>query len=1695
VDATKVYDGGTSANVTGRSIPSGILAGETVTLDGGVANYSDKNVADDKTVSLTGATLGGADALNYELDSVETTTANITALELTIFGALAQNRDYNQLLSVEVGGGTLVGVIGDDAVTLDDSSAAGQMATKVQGIGKSVTVTGYALSGAGAGNYTVAQPTGVTVDIARKSLVGTFTADNKVYDGNRTASVLTRSANQISGDVVELTGGTATFSDKNAADGKLVSLADATLTGADADNYTLLSVTDATANITKIGLTGAFTVDATKVYDGGTSANVTGRSIPSGILAGETVTLDGGTANYSDKNVADDKTVSLTGATLGGADALNYELDSVDTTTANITALELTISGALAQNRDYNQLTSVEVGGGTLVGVIGDDEVAIDDSAAAGEMATKNQGDGKSVTVTGYALSGAGAGNYTVAQPTDVTVDIARKSLVGTFTADNKVYDGNRTASVLTRFANQISGDEVELTGGTATFSDKNAADDKSVSLADATLTGADADNYTLLSVTDATANITKKSLTGAFTVDATKVYDGGTSANVTGRLIPSGIVGSDVVTLDGGTANYSDKNVANDKTVTLTGATLGGADSANYELDSVNTTTANITKKDVSGSFTVADRQYDGTSIAVVATTSVPGMVEGDILQLDYISDVTVTPAGTFNNPNVGNSKTVTPSAVLNWALSGTDEGNYNLTSINTTTANITKRTLNVTATIQNRVYDGTTAATIVSLTTDKLPLDSVTVTATGAAFLTKTAGDGKTVTVSGLALSGTSASQYELVSTVITATANITKAPLTLNFSVTATKVYDGNDTANVTGSGLTPPVFGDDAVGVTGVEAKYNDKNVGTNKAVTVTNYTLTGADAGNYEVTAFSPTTASITAKTLTVSSFTASDKVYDGTTSATVSDVAFVGLVGSDTVTLGGTASFADKNVDTGKTVTIANPSLAGTDAANYTLSGGVGTATADITAKTLTLVYTASNKPFDGNTNATATLASDDRVSGDILTISYGTATFADIAIDTNKDVTISDISVTGDDAGNYTYSTSQVVQASITNNAPVVTASSGTTPYLLTNAPTVIDDSIVVEDIESAYGMANSDSSLASLAGGWLEVTFETVVDAGDFLWISEQGTGSGEIGLSGTDVTYGGEVIGTVSGNGSSELRIDLNASANVESLQALARRIAFENYDPSASTDTRTVQFQVNDGTTSSNIATKGVFISAGNEAPVVTLSSGSTNYTEGTAAVSVDSGLTILDQDQTNFANGQLTVSLEGSGQADDVLGIASSETLGAINVSGASVRIVTASGYTEIGTITSGADGSASDVVISLNSEATLARTQLLARSIVFSNTSNNPDTTPRGVAFTLNDGDSFNGTSVPVTKTVTVTPVNNAPTITLSGFVPTFTEPTGPTTDTQALPASALVDSGVTVSDPDSANFSGGSLRVSNPNSNNADRFGIRQTANITLSSGTLSGGNYSATNGANVLFDGTVIGTIATSNASTLQITLNAEATPARVSALMQAVTFRNTGDLPGTSREATFQVTDNASATINSTTPTPVTKTITIVSTNDAPRMTGTTTSLALVRNAASGTAPIGTSPSAFVDPFDTLNNVPTTMNGGTLTLAGPNSSANYSLTVDGTANNITVSGSTILHSGTAIATFSGGSGSSLVITFNAEANATRINALLRQLRIRALTGSLGGSMTLTLDEAMEGSTTVAKSVTLTRTVTVSG
>ena len=59
-------------------------------------------------------------------------------------------------------------------------------------------------------------------------------------------------------------------------------------------------------------------------------------------------------------------------------------------------------------------------------------------------------------------------------------------------------------------------------------------------------------------------------------------------------------------------------------------------------------------------------------------------------------------------------------------------------------------------------------------------------------------------------------------------------------------------------------------------------------------------------------------------------FTAADKVYDGNAGATVTSRSLSGAVSGDSVSLsGGTATFANKNVGNGKTVTLSGASLAG----------------------------------------------------------------------------------------------------------------------------------------------------------------------------------------------------------------------------------------------------------------------------------------------------------------------------------------------------------------------------------------------------------------------------------------------------------------------------------------------------------------------------------------------------------------------------------------------------------------------------------------------------------------------------------------------------------------------------------------------------------------------------------------------
>ncbi|MFY0049688.1 YDG domain-containing protein, partial [Acinetobacter baumannii] len=86
------------------------------------------------------------------------------------------------------------------------------------------------------------------------------------------------------------------------------------------------------------------------------------------------------------------------------------------------------------------------------------------------------------------------------------------------------------------------------------------------------------------------------------------------------------------------------------------------------------------------------------------------------------------------------------------------------------------------------------------------------------------------------------------------------------------------------------------------------------------VTLQDVELDGADAGNYVLGVPVTATATIDQRTLTASGIKGVDKVYDGTTSATLDNSASLlsGVLSGDSVGLVASGAFDDKNAGTGK---------------------------------------------------------------------------------------------------------------------------------------------------------------------------------------------------------------------------------------------------------------------------------------------------------------------------------------------------------------------------------------------------------------------------------------------------------------------------------------------------------------------------------------------------------------------------------------------------------------------------------------------------------------------------------------------------------------------------------------------------------------------------------------------------------
>ena len=534
-----------------------------------------------------------------------------------------------------------------------------------------------------------------------------------------------------------------------------------------------------------------------------------------------------------------------------------------------------------------------------------------------------------------------------------------------------------------------VSGDTVSLVQA-GTFATKNAGAGNTVTANDS-LTGASAGNYILTQPLGTfSAIITPRVIT--FT--GTSVYNRTTSVAASALSI-SNLVSGDTAPTIAGTATIASANAGTQSISALTGLTLSG--NANYTLTGA-TGSVVVTPKAliITGTSVAANKVYNGTTAATVTGGTLSGVISGDT--------VTLTQAGTFASKNVGTAIVVT----ANDSISGTSAANYTLTQPTGLKASITAKPITLTGTV---VYSKTTTVVSPALSISNLVAGDTAPTISGSVTIASAnAGTNAISSFTALTLSGNT--NYTLTG----ATGSVVVTPKALTVSGTtavASKVYNGTTAATVTGGTLSGVITGDT---VTLTQAgTFADKNVGTGKAVTIAD-TIAGTSAANYTLTQPTGLTANITPKALTVTGTKVITKVYDGTTTATLTTGVLSGLITGDTVTLTQAGTFASKNVGTAIVVT-ANDSLSGASAGNYTLTQPAGL-TGSITARPITVT---GSQTFNNSTTVASTaLTVSNLVAGDVLTLG-GSVTIASAAIGTKAISSFTSLTLSGTSAANYT--------------------------------------------------------------------------------------------------------------------------------------------------------------------------------------------------------------------------------------------------------------------------------------------------------------------------------------------------------------------------------------------------------------------------------------------------------------------------------------------------------------------------------------------------------------------------------------------------------------------------------------------------------------------------------------------------
>ena len=278
-------DGAISVTISGDGCAFGV--------DSTTVTAVDPNGACTINSSITGG-------LNYNDAVAAPLTLSLTKKTLTISGLSTTAKTYDGTLIAPVSGGSLIGLINSDSVTV---TTAARFADKLVGGSKPVTAIA-SISGSAAGKYTLVQPTlpSETITAATVTVSG-LTVRSRPANGTRTAvvngtPVLT---GVVAGDTVSLINYSQGLFETSTVGDSLTVTISMSLSGTDSNNYTL-SLTTYRADIT-IAYDNTITFASLPNISIGTSPFVLVASTTSGLqisfvssgsacsLNGETVTI------------------------------------------------------------------------------------------------------------------------------------------------------------------------------------------------------------------------------------------------------------------------------------------------------------------------------------------------------------------------------------------------------------------------------------------------------------------------------------------------------------------------------------------------------------------------------------------------------------------------------------------------------------------------------------------------------------------------------------------------------------------------------------------------------------------------------------------------------------------------------------------------------------------------------------------------------------------------------------------------------------------------------------------------------------------------------------------------------------------------------------------------------------------------------------------------------------------------------------------------------------------------------------------------------------------------------------------------------------------------------------------------------------------------------------------------------------